>query len=66
MAKEVFNNIRVAQADDTFFSGMGYGIVSGSAELIYASVNGQESPIPMAIIAHNLVLSELEPNPGEE
>jgi len=64
MGKTVFNNIRVAQADDTFFSGKGYGIVSGSAELIYASENGQEAPVPLAIIAHNLVLSELE-NPGE-
>ena len=66
MGKIVFDNIRVVQADSEFFSEEGYEIVSGSAELIYASSGGHEAPFPMAIVAHNLVLSELEPGPGPE
>lgn len=56
MAKLVFDNIRVVQADSEFFSGKGYEIVSGSAELVYASEGGREVRVPLAIIAHNLVL----------
>lgn len=60
MAKVVFDNIRVVQADSEFFNARGYEIVSGSAELVYASENGQGVPVPLAIVAHNLVLEELE------